>query len=49
VFARSKGIGINADGTCGSVTFEDIPARHADGWRVHHRRARVHHRRPGTR
>ncbi|MFF1836602.1 nuclear transport factor 2 family protein [Streptomyces sp. NPDC058231] len=38
VRARSKGIGINADGTCGSVTYEDTIVRRADGWRISHRK-----------
>lgn len=42
VLARSKGIGVNADGTCGSVTYEDVLARRADGWRISRRRVRAH-------
>ena len=38
VAARSKGIGIMADGTCGSATYEDVVVRTADGWRISHRR-----------
>ncbi|MEV0601632.1 nuclear transport factor 2 family protein [Streptomyces sp. NPDC050315] len=38
VHARSKGIGVNADGTCGTVTYEDTVVRAADGWRISHRR-----------
>jgi hypothetical protein len=34
VHARSKGIGINADGTTGSVTYEDIITRGDQGWRI---------------
>jgi hypothetical protein len=36
--ALSKGIGIYADGTCGSVTYEDTVARGECGWRITHRR-----------
>jgi hypothetical protein len=45
VHARSKGIGVNADGTCGSVTYEDIVVRGERGWRVS-RRTLVARRRP---
>jgi 3-phenylpropionate/cinnamic acid dioxygenase small subunit len=38
VHARSKGIGIRADGTCGSVVYEDIIRREAHGWRISHRK-----------
>lgn len=34
VRARSKGIGIYADGTAGSVTYEDEIVRAGDGWRI---------------
>ena len=34
VRARSKGIGIYADGTAGSVTYEDEIVRTDDGWRI---------------
>jgi hypothetical protein len=33
----SKGLGIRADGSCGSVTYDDTVVRTADGWRIHHR------------
>ncbi|WUI03985.1 nuclear transport factor 2 family protein [Spirillospora sp. NBC_00431] len=42
VHARSKGIGVNADGTTGSVTYEDTVVRTPRGWRISHRRVRVH-------
>jgi ketosteroid isomerase-like protein len=42
VAVRSKGIGVRADGSCGSVTYEDIAARGPDGWRITHRRVLVH-------
>ncbi|MGS2644084.1 nuclear transport factor 2 family protein [Streptosporangium sp. LJ11] len=38
VRALSKGIGIMADGTCGSVTYEDTVSRGDRGWRISHRR-----------
>jgi 3-phenylpropionate/cinnamic acid dioxygenase small subunit len=34
VRARSKGIGIMADGTCGSVTYDDTVVRTERGWRI---------------
>lgn len=37
VTARSKGLGVMANGTCGSVTYEDVVVRTADGWRIRHR------------
>ncbi|MCO5993565.1 nuclear transport factor 2 family protein [Actinoallomurus rhizosphaericola] len=37
VHARSKGIGVNADGTSGSVTYEDTVVRTGQGWRIDHR------------
>ncbi|MEU0932816.1 MULTISPECIES: nuclear transport factor 2 family protein [unclassified Embleya] len=43
VTARSKGLGINVDGTCGSVTYEDTVVTTDDGWRISHRK--VHARR----
>jgi ketosteroid isomerase-like protein len=42
VHARSKGIGVNADGTCASVTYEDTVLRTPRGWRISHRIVRVH-------
>ncbi len=38
VRGMSKGIGIHADGTCASVTYEDVIARGDRGWRITHRR-----------
>jgi hypothetical protein len=38
VRARSKGIGVYADGTAGSVTYEDAVVRTAEGWRIEARR-----------
>lgn len=37
VRALSKGLGVNADGTCGSVTYDDRVMRGAQGWRISHR------------
>lgn len=38
VRARSKGLGIRTDGSCGSVTYEDTVVRTGAGWRISHRR-----------
>ncbi|WSQ14402.1 nuclear transport factor 2 family protein [Streptomyces sp. NBC_01231] len=38
VRVRSKGLGVMADGSCGSVTHEDLVVRVADGWRISRRR-----------
>jgi hypothetical protein len=38
VAARSKGIGVMADGTAGSVTYEDTVVRTAAGWRISRRK-----------
>ncbi|MER6514023.1 nuclear transport factor 2 family protein [Nonomuraea sp. NPDC001636] len=35
---RSKGIGVKADGTAGSVVYDDVLIRQADGWRISRRR-----------
>lgn len=37
VRARSKGIGIRADGSAGSVVYDDVVTRRADGWKISHR------------
>ncbi|MFJ8357164.1 hypothetical protein [Streptomyces sp. NPDC093984] len=37
VRALSKGLGVHADGTCGSVTYDDTVARGRDGWRIRRR------------
>ncbi|MBR7839668.1 nuclear transport factor 2 family protein [Actinospica durhamensis] len=34
---RSKGLGVKADGTAGSVVYEDIVTRQPDGWKISHR------------
>jgi SnoaL-like domain len=38
VTAKSKGLGVMADGSCGSVTYEDTVVRTTNGWRISHRR-----------
>lgn len=38
VAVRSKGIGIKADGTAGSVGYDDIVTRQSDGWKISHRK-----------
>jgi 3-phenylpropionate/cinnamic acid dioxygenase small subunit len=38
VRARSKGIGIGADGTSGSVVYEDTVSRTVRGWRISRRK-----------
>jgi 3-phenylpropionate/cinnamic acid dioxygenase small subunit len=38
VRARSKGLGIMADGSCGSVTYLDTLVRFDKGWRICHRK-----------
>jgi hypothetical protein len=38
VRARSKGLGIMADGSCGSVTYVDTVVRVSAGWRISRRR-----------
>ncbi|MFC4500948.1 MULTISPECIES: nuclear transport factor 2 family protein [Streptomyces] len=37
VRVRSKGIGVRADGSCGSVTYEDTVVRVGGSWRIAHR------------
>lgn len=34
---RSKGIGVQADGSCGSATYEDVVVRTEAGWRIRRR------------
>ncbi|MCT9075877.1 nuclear transport factor 2 family protein [Streptomyces fulvoviolaceus] len=41
VRARSKGLGVMADGSCGSVTYEDVVVRVDAGWRISHRTVRA--------
>ncbi|MEC3973857.1 nuclear transport factor 2 family protein [Amycolatopsis sp. H20-H5] len=35
---HSKGIGVKADGTAGSVTYDDLVTRRPGGWRIHTRK-----------
>jgi hypothetical protein len=42
VRARSKGIGVNADGTTGTVTYLDTVIRTERGWRIAHRKLIAH-------
>lgn len=44
VGALSKGIGIYADGTCGSVVYEDTIVRGPTGWRISRRQVRLRKR-----
>jgi 3-phenylpropionate/cinnamic acid dioxygenase small subunit len=37
VTARSKGFGVRADGTTGSVVYQDLVVRTPHGWRISHR------------
>ena len=41
VHARSKGIGVTADGQCGSVTYDDVVVRREQGWRISERIVRA--------
>jgi hypothetical protein len=41
VHAKSKGIGITANGTCGSVTYDDTVVRLEHGWRISARIVRM--------
>lgn len=41
VRALSKGLGVKADGTMGSVTYEDTVVRGDEGWRISHRTVRA--------
>ncbi|EEP72449.1 conserved hypothetical protein [Micromonospora sp. ATCC 39149] len=45
VRARSKGLGVQADGSLGTVVYEDVVRRAATGWRIDRRRV-VPRRRP---
>ncbi|MFG1918676.1 nuclear transport factor 2 family protein [Micromonospora sp. NPDC048898] len=44
VNALSKGFGVMADGSTGSVTYEDTVERTAAGWRITHRIVRARRR-----
>ncbi|MEU6572354.1 nuclear transport factor 2 family protein [Streptomyces sp. NPDC046805] len=41
VQVRSKGLGIKADGSCGSVTYDDTVVPTRNGWRISHRKVRA--------
>ena len=41
VRAVSKGLGVRANGSCGSVTYEDTVQRGTAGWRITHRIVRA--------
>ena len=41
VHARAKGIGVTADGKCGSVTYDDTVVRVREGWRISERIVRA--------
>lgn len=38
---RSKGIGVNPDGTCATVNYEDTVVRTPSGWRISCRKVRA--------
>jgi 3-phenylpropionate/cinnamic acid dioxygenase small subunit len=38
VVAHSKGIGINSDGSSGTVVYQDTVVRVSGGWRISHRK-----------
>lgn len=38
VRVRSKGIGVNSDGSVGSVVYDDVVRREAVGWRIAYRK-----------
>lgn len=38
---ESKGIGVNADATAGSVVYEDVVTRRPEGWRISYRKISV--------
>ncbi|MGW3645221.1 nuclear transport factor 2 family protein [Streptomyces sp. NPDC000878] len=38
VHARSKGLGVMTDGSCGSVTYDDTVVRVDGGWRISYRK-----------
>jgi SnoaL-like protein len=41
VRVRSKGLAVNIDGSAGSVVYEDVVRREADGWRITYRKVRA--------
>jgi ketosteroid isomerase-like protein len=46
---RSKGMGVKADGTVGSVVYDDIVTRRPDGWKIRHRKVTARRAAPGVR
>jgi hypothetical protein len=38
VTSLCKGLGVLADGSCGSATYEDTVVRTGAGWRISHRK-----------
>jgi ketosteroid isomerase-like protein len=44
---QSKGIGIKADGTAGSVVYDDIVTRQPGGWKISHRKVTARRTAPG--
>jgi ketosteroid isomerase-like protein len=44
---QSKGIGIKADGTAGSVVYDDIVIRQPDGWKIRYRKVTARRAAPG--
>jgi SnoaL-like domain len=44
VTARSKGLGVMSDGSCGSATYDDLLVRTSAGWRIQRRRVRARRR-----
>ncbi|MCU1645078.1 MAG: hypothetical protein JWN03_5353 [Nocardia sp.] len=38
ILVQSKGIGIQADGTAGSVVYHDTVTHHPEGWRISYRK-----------
>ena len=44
---QSKGIGIKADGTAGSVAYDDIVTRQPDGWKISYRKVTAKRAAPG--
>lgn len=41
VRTQSKGIGIRADGSCGSLVYHDVLKKQGDGWRIIYRKITV--------
>ena len=41
VRVRSKGLAVSADGSTGSVVYEDVVRREGDGWRISYRKVKA--------